>query len=361
MTLQKTTPVLIDWLSFSALTKGYDIKELQLIKLDYGTSVFSCIEEIFIDHERIATITSVPYSKVLDEHIHIIKLDNWVLYSDKFMSYYSLIAKELQLVSIKISRIDICKDFNYFTDKRKPDNFIKAFLAGSVRKLGKSKFSVWGETNMLLSYDYLSIGKKSSPINVYLYNKSKELQQVKNKPHIRNKWEEYGLDDEKNIFRLEISIKKSDVKLVDRESGAFIEFGIKELFDQDILEDLYRTLLYKYFRFKHYTGKTNISRENDVILFEKEEYQQITWELVKGLESNRSDKIFLKKLDTMYSELRTEDVILFNAIEKLRNVFAERKHLIKYLDNKVTPNTLEMMERPDYFAAKLKQESLDIH
>lgn len=352
------TPTLIDWLSISGTTSGYSLKTFDIIKLDFGTSVFATIEEVYQNKERIATITSKPYSSIIREDLHIIKFDNWVLYSNDFIKLYSTLVFELNLEKVGISRIDLARDFNTFLNKRKPDKLIKDFLSGSVVKLGKSKYSVWGETNKVLTYDYLSFGKKSSKVNVYLYNKSTELNQVKNKPHIRHKWQEYNLNENEPVFRLEISIKQKDIDMINKSSGEVVKFDITKIFLQEEIEKLYKLLLNKYFHFKKFTNQKNVTREEDIILFKDCTFDNIIWEPVKSLESNRSDKIFLKKLDTMYSELRTDDLQLFDAIEKLRDVFTNRKNLTGYLYDKITPSTKLMLEHPSYFAPELKKNAL---
>lgn len=354
------TPVLIDWLSISGKTKGFQFEKFKCIKLDYGTSVFSRLEEIYYKTERIASVSSVPYSDIIHKDLHIVKLDNWVLYSDEFITIYSDLITELRLKNVALSRIDICRDFNYFFNKRDPSNLIRGFLSGKLIKLGKSKYSVWGETDRYLTYDYLSFGKKSGNINIYLYNKSKELLQVKNKPHIVNKWNQFDLDLKRPSYRLEISIKMKGISLINKNTGENKIFDIEHIFLQDKLEELYTVLLSKYFHFKTYTGQKNISREISVILFDQMEFDEIIWEADKSLESNRSDKIFLKKLDTMYSELRSDDFALFESIEKLREVFSYRKNLTSYLSERITPNTLMMLAHPGYFEPEMKKLALEV-
>lgn len=359
MAKYQSTPVLIDWLSISGKSTGYQLESLQVVKLEHGTSVFSCIEEIFRKSKRIATVTSHAYSEIIDKNLLIVKFDNWVLYDEKFWTIYSDIIEELRINSVKISRLDICKDFNYFYNKRNPKNLIKGFLTGDLIKLGKSKYSVWGETNERLTYDYLSFGKKSSTLNVYLYDKSKELNQVKNKPWVRNKWVQYDLDQQLPVYRLEFSIKKSEIGLINKTTGEEVKFTVNDIFIEESLNLLFDTLLSKYFHFKIYSGNSNVSREISVKLFENETFDEIAWEVEDSLETNRSDKIFLKKLDNLYSELRTDDLALFKAIENIRNVFSTRKNLTEYLEDKITPATLLMLEHPAYFAPDLKKKAIN--
>lgn len=353
-----STPVLIDWLSLSGLTKEYKLEKCKIKKLEYGTSVFARVEELFLSGERIATITSLPYSPVIKEDLIIIKLDNWVLYSTEFIVIYGIILKELNIREEKISRIDICKDLVTFYKKRKPSNLIKYFLSGNLLKVGKSKYCTIGDTDRTLTYDYLSFGRKASNLNVYLYNKSRELQEVQNKQHIQNKWTENNFEKDLPVYRLEFSLKKSNITLINKTSGENLKFDITRIFIQEDLEILYETLIMKYFHFRKNTGQKNASREESIRLFNEEYHDSIIWEIEKGLETNRSDKIFLKKLDNMYSELRSDDLQLFKAIEKLREEFSNRKNLSEYLEEKLKPATLLLLEEPDYFKPELKKKAL---
>ena len=355
MKVTNQTNVMIDWLSISGKSDNFKLKEISQIKLDYGTSVFKEIIELFYKKNRVATVSRKPYSSVLDVKLLIVKFDNYLLYDTDFIKVYSLILRELRIKEEKISRLDIAKDFNYFLNNKHPETFIKDFLSQKIRKLKNSKFSVWGETKTELNYDYLSFGKKSSPVNVYLYNKSKELNQVKNKPWIRKMWIDSKLKPNQNIYRLEFSIKKSGLNFMNKSTGEELNFDIKNIFIQKDINQLYFILMSKFFRFKILTGQKNISREKDVKFFGNEYSDDIKWFDKEPITTNRADKIFLKKLDNLYSELRLEDLELFKALEKLKNVFLDKKHLYRYYDDKIKPQTLEMLERPDYHAKKIKK------
>ena len=353
----KSTQVLIDWLSISGTSRGIQEVKTKKVILPFGTSVFSRIEEIYYENERLATVTSKPHSSIIDEDLHIVKLDNWVLYSDNFYNLFELIIQETRIYNYKISRIDIAKDFNTFYYNLLPQNLIKGFLSGKYLKLGKSKYSVFGETNKTLTYDYLSFGRKGSPINAYLYNKSHEMQQVTFKPHIVNRWSENGLDIKKDVYRLEFAIKQSELSFVNINSGENFTFDIKNLFDQEMLENLYLWMMSKFFRLKINTGQKNISREENLVLFKYNEFDTIQWEQAKPMVTNRADKIFLRKLDTLYSELRNSDTKIFQAVEMLRDNFAKTKHLEYYLEKKIRPETEQKMEHPSYFQPELKKRS----
>ncbi len=354
-----STGILIDWLSISAKSKEFRFNKIKVIRLSFGTSVFKNIDELFYQGKRVATVTSKPYSSVINEDLIIIKFDNWLLYDARFIEIYGIILYETGGKDEKISRIDLCKDFNYFANGKHPENFIKDFVSGNVRKLTKSKFSLWGETKDRLNYDYLNIGRKGSPVNVYLYNKSKELRQVKFKSWIADQWIKSKLNVNKDVFRLEISVKKSDIGLIVKDTGEEFIFDIRHIFIEEDLLQLYKLLLYKFFRFKILTGQKNISREKDFIFFGDENPEFIQWDIINPITTNRSDKIFLKKIENLYSELRLDDLELFKSLEQLKNVFMKKKHLIRYYEDKLKPNTLDMITRPDYHNAKMKKKAID--
>lgn len=354
----KTTQVLIDWLSISGVSSGVYCTKTKLVKLDFGTSVFAQIEELYYKNERIATVTSKPHSSVLKSDLMIVKFDNWTLYSNDFYNIFELVIYETGLKDYKISRIDIAKDFNTFYYNLLPNTLIKNFLSGKFLKLGKSKYSVWGETNRFLTYDYLSFGRKASPVNSYLYNKSTELKQVKYKPHIVQQWVNNGLNVQKDVFRLEFSIKLPDIKLINVNTGETLNFNIDFIFVQEYLENLYLWMMSKFFRIKKNTNQKNISREPDVTLFKYQEFDSIIWEPIKRVETNRADKIFLRKLDTLFSEFRVDNKKLFDAIEVVRDNFAEIKNLKDYLEKNIIPQTEQKMKHPSYYKPELKEQSL---
>lgn len=352
------TPTLIDWLSISGKSRGIQKKLYKKVKLNFGTSVFQCIEELYHNSARIATITSRPHSHIIDPDLFIVKFDNWVLYSKDFYVYFENVIKEVGLYDYQISRLDIAKDFNRFHRGRKPANVIKGFLSGDFLKLGKSKYSVYGETNYTLTYDYLSFGRKSNPVNCYLYNKSSEMKQVKYKPHIVKKWQQAGLSSKEPVYRLEFCMKKSELNFINKDTGEDFNFNLSHIFLQDILEKLYIWMCSKYFRLKFNTGQKNISRERDLVLFQYAEFDNIIWEQVEPVETNRADKIFLKKLDTLYSELRDEDLHLFNAIETVTKSFSHKKNLRIWLKHKLRPEILDKLEHPSFYEPELKRDAM---
>lgn len=349
-----TTPTLIDWLSISGKSKGITIKKYKVVRLNYGSSVFKYIDELYSDNERIATVTSNPYSSVMDPDLFIVKFDNWVLYSDKFYNYFEDVIKEVGLYDYQISRLDVCKDFNFFYRSRCPAKLIKGILSEKYKRLGITKISYWGTNNRELTYDYLGFGRKSSLVAAYLYNKTLEMQQVKYKPWIVHKWKEHKLTSKSPVYRLEFAIKKAKLDFQNTVTGELFEFNIKDIFDQEKLEELYLLLLMKNFRIKFMTGQKNVSRERNLILFKKSDFDKIIWEPVKPLETNRADKIFLKKLDNLYSELREDDVQLFRQIESIKKVFQDKKNLNQFAKFKLKPDTLDRLKHPSYFGADLK-------
>lgn len=359
MSFYPSTPVLIDWLSISGKSRGIAVNKLKVVKLEYGTSVFKCIEELYYNSDRVATVASNPYSSVIDPDLFQVKFDNWLLYHTEFINLFGLIIKEVRLYDYKISRIDLCKDLNRFYRGLKPSKLIAGFMSAKYIKIGKSKYSVWGEVDRTLTYDYLSFGRKSSPVNSYLYNKSQEMKQVKYKPHIVNKWKEYGLTSGEDVYRLEISIKKPVISLVNKDTGENFVFDINRIFIQEELEQLFVYMCRKYFRFKINSGNKNITREKPVILFKVEEYDSMVWEPVAPVETNRADKIFIKKLDALYSELRLNDVQLFNKIHDIRDIFAKKKNLTEFMQHKVKPQVLRDIEHPAYHEPGLKAEYLE--
>lgn len=105
-----------------------------------------------------------------------------------------------------ISRVDICLDFLHFDDGKDPSEFLCQYAKGDYFKQHLSKISPHGvevvgsdfeghgiDGPYSRQYSSWKWGAPSSAISVKLYNKSKELAEVKEKSYIRKQWLAAGL------------------------------------------------------------------------------------------------------------------------------------------------------------------------
>lgn len=100
-----------------------------------------------------------------------------------------------------------------------------------------------------LIYTSTTWGSRSSGHQVQLYNKTLEMQQVKYKHHIAQRWAQYGLDLNRDIWRLEIRITKGAKLIQNLESGRTRFLDPRDMVLEEQLEQLFYDYAWKYFRF----------------------------------------------------------------------------------------------------------------
>jgi len=126
-------------------------------------------------------------------------------------------------------------------------------------------------------------------VSTKMYNKSLELEQVHDKPYIRQAWFECGLVDDPinmtkkqkngtvikpNVWRVEFSIKSSAQKwfVIEKQTGKKGKIGMPhtlEVYDTPAkLLTVFASLAQHYFHFKHYDENTRKDRCKDKILFD---------------------------------------------------------------------------------------------
>lgn len=208
------------------------------------------------------------------------------------------------------ARLDLCLDFQEFDNKMAPELFIKRYLCGSVLKMGKaSKFKVVGtQSDSQHIFESLRFGSLFSEISYYLYNKTKEMEQVHWKPWINNTWEKNKFDKHKDVWRLEFSVKSGNKILLDKSTGESKIIHSLESLLKDNMEIIYTTLREKYWQFKWNDGQVKKNRMRSLKLFKNSDYNFQISELEGTKDATRSTKIFIKKLEETATELRGSDI-----------------------------------------------------
>lgn len=319
----------LDWLQVNLRPKhdheGKFHSFYQVETLPNGTRHFRCVQEIFQHGVRIATCVSKPYSPVIDEKTHLIKFDNHILYQE---NVYEWIYRFLVLNSFEfkgISRLDISCDFHLFANGGHPEKFIKGYCTEKILKLGKSNFNVRGRQQWKNTFEYLRFGTNTSEISYYIYNKTQELKNVKDKPYIRDCWLKNGFDVNKDVWRLEFTIKSAQKVVINEGTGEQIDLKFLDVLKRENFARLFNTLLQNYFQFVKNDRTRNKSRMKHLKLFNLKTHEGDTLKEVTGKrDSGRSEKIFVKKLSQLNDELRGTDFetsiacndILYNYIEK---------------------------------------------
>lgn len=206
--------------------QGYSVKERE-----YGTPVYREMFTILDEWmEPIIEIRRNPKSQrgvqqfgVLDPDACHVRLTNRTCYYAEPVKFLQEFIERHGLAYQRISRIDICLDFERFDSQDEPQKFLQRYMAGRYAKINQANISchgkdLWDGRN----WNSISWGQQKSMIGTKLYNKTMELAEVHDKPYIRQAWKACGLVEDEisltkhdangkvynpQIWRLEFSIK----------------------------------------------------------------------------------------------------------------------------------------------------------
>lgn len=330
-----STPLSIDWLSVSCKANKERSQVPLFTTLKYSTRNFKKVEIVSYDNVPYCTMISEPASAIIPPDSVILKFENWLLYQPNFALLIDKIISDCGLTYKQINRLDLAIDFVHFANRYKPENLIKDFASGNIHHSGKAKFKIIGTTAVDNIFDYFRIGTGNSLISIYLYNKSKELREVKDKLHIRELWKDNGLDTGPDIWRLEVSLKSDTVKVLDMESGEIHPIDLVTVKDSVALSRLFRAAINGRFLFKRKSKDSNKSRWPVIQLFKdwsKIEHKTITTKYTTDV--TKMHKVALKKYVDFFKEVNISDP--FKRADFIEHIetYAHHYNLTKYLQEK---------------------------
>lgn len=319
----------IDWLQVNVRPLGKKLmclkKEHNLVDTGVNTKHFGKVQELYENDKRIATIVSEPYSEIMDKSTTIIKLDNHILYQKHLYDYVKNLLTDLCCTFHNFSRLDIAIDFNRFRANRCPERFITAVASKKIIPQRVGKISFDGSIKRVLDYEYMRIGTRNSDVIVYIYNKTRELDEKENKPWIRENWEQNELRTDIPVWRIEFSINNFNYAFVDRDTAEILEIDELAFLLMCRKDIVLHSLINQYFRFVIEDGQARKDRMKKVNMFgDMGEIRHL--EKINTFEaSNRSDKILIKQLHTTSNELRNNNKrISVNASSLMNHIILKK-------------------------------------
>ncbi|MEH6704726.1 MULTISPECIES: hypothetical protein [Galbibacter] len=250
--------------------KGFE-DNVKFEKADYGTRTHKDLYTVIIDDVKFSTLMFNPRSpKMLKDNVQI-KLENFLLYSYTLKELKNLLDTLIAVLGLKVnnvSRLDVCADFENSNEVF--ENVVRGVATSTLLISGRPKkvtnhgnfnepCNFHGTTRKgKLTYNGLSIGKKSSTRFLRIYNKSLEMEQVKYKHHIVDWWKNNGIKNE-NVWRFEYSLNSAFMKQYD------IKYD--DIWDENFVVKLLETAYNNHFELKYNTGKTEINKEKAFPLF----------------------------------------------------------------------------------------------
>lgn len=433
MSSSKIRCVNIDWLEVYCLEsnerfpcnaeyfrrQGYLVSERE-----YGTRVYKEMFTItneqgdpLIEIRRNPASGTSSFNGLTELSTHI-RLPNWMLYQSNPIDFLRDFLIKNDYIFVKIYRIDICYDFEFFDSGDLPARFARRYIERKYRKINQSELTAHAADNWsMFEWQSLSWGSRKSMVSTKMYNKTLELQQADNdKPWIKTCWMFHGLIDnpvsmtrsdgkgglyKPEIWRIEFSMK-ADARewlVIEMNNGKktrkqAIPHTLSMFDSKDKLWQRFQNLAQNYFRFKHTayisTSKSvsqfaleQVSSEHerklqrkdrcpDKILFHfntNNQYMQLSAAPAMS-KPNRNDEILRRRLEEYAARAidpkqRQAAELILSHIAKLSSLrfvpqgeSKEREALQKALSAKLGGDMRSALELIEYFKAILDDKTL---
>lgn len=309
MTTENKRCVNLDWLEVDVLEPHYGLdpdyfraQGFIVEEREYGTRVYEQMFTLYgTDGYPLLEVRRKPKTPLLSPQDVHLRLVNRTCYYDNAADIMDEFIRRYDYMFIRLTRVDICLDFEKFDRGDDPKAFLLRYLAGKYSKINQSNIHGHG-TDQWNGRDWNSIswGSPQSDIGTKMYDKTLELYDQTThawkKPYIRQAWKECGLVDDwmkctkhdkdgkeyqPRIWRVEFSIRSSvrNWFLIQRDGRAKNKQSIRndlEMYKgRDKLLTMFATLSLHYFRFKHYEPDVRKDRCKDKILFDWKEEQAV--------------------------------------------------------------------------------------
>lgn len=276
-----------------------------------GSKVWKDIFIVY-DNEgvEIGTLACHPHSDALNKMSGVLKYSNDLLYEADAVDRAFAAIKFLGLSYRGITRLDLAYDCNELFNGLQVESLVRGYLNGKYVKRGQNKWMLVGNSNYYAvptesgddvelytrKPDYLKTkaemqaerqqelrmfedmqatsckplmqpaldkltevpkflvgsltwGFRSNAIQVQIYDKSRELREVKFKKHIWQTWEQSGLDTSKPVYRIEIRIQNEGKHVVNLQTNKAFVLSAVDIITQGQIEQLFFDYAEKYFCF----------------------------------------------------------------------------------------------------------------
>lgn len=262
---------------------------------DYGTRVYKSMFTLddtngqpFIEVRRDPKSTGdIGIHQINECHL---RLHNRSCYYDNAAALMAEFITKYGYEFQRISRVDVCLDFERFDYGDLPAKFVERYLKHRYAKINQGNIHAHGTDEWAgQTWNSLSWGHPNSQVSTKLYNKTLQLAQVKDKPYIRWAWYECGLVDEPihctkkkpdgttytpDIWRVEFSVRSSVKRwFVIEQNGKRKDYrSIRNTLEmwtgREALWKMWASLAHHYFHFKKYQPNQRKDRCADKELFD---------------------------------------------------------------------------------------------
>lgn len=363
-----TRCVNLDWLEVHALEPPQQPRDavffrslgIEVVERAYGTRVYREMFTIKMRGHDFLEVRRNPYSQgyqglfAAEEcHLRLVNsacyLDNAVQLLQQFMSTYGYQFN-------RISRADICLDFETFDKGDDPARFVARYFKHVYAKINQGNIRAHGSDSWSgQSWNSLSWGSLTSDIGTKLYNKTLELYDPHTdsfkKPYIRYAWQQCGLVDDfhsctkqrpdgtsyrPQIWRVEFSIRSSVKKWfaieLDGKRKAYQSIrNTLDMYDsRPKLLTLFASLANHYFRFKY-------------VEYKRPRRSSIVSDALSAVQLDASHPLISKDDRQLQRKDRCRDKILFDFSGQQITYKVAREQIPQLLGDRVTEKPLNTL------------------
>lgn len=227
---------------------------------EYGTRVYKHVSEIRYLGVPFATLCYHPLSSmdaggIMRPTMCHIKLDNYWCYRDDWNEVLSHALRIFRIKPVGLTRLDIACDVQWFACGMYAADLAAGLIKRKYYKIHQSSWGAHGTDADKLSWNSLSFGSKSSPVFTRFYNKSKELEQVKDKQYIRECWNAVGFKPDRDVWRIEFALTDTGKRSIDTETGEVFDVPLSDIVDRRKVQDMFIRYASHYFDIRKNTGQ----------------------------------------------------------------------------------------------------------
>lgn len=345
----------LDWLEIHALEPAADPHDasffrragLDVQEREFGTRVY---KEMFTVCDRMGNqfveVRRNPYSVGFQglhspQECHL-RLVNAACYYEDAAARLQHFMDDFDYTFNRISRVDICLDFELFDRGDYPAKFLARYLRQTYSKINQGTITAHGADRWDGQvWNSVSWGSPTSAVGTKFYNKTMELYDQASgtykKPHIRYAWLKCGLIDDfhkvlkkkdggwytPQIWRVEFSIRSSVKNWVAIELNGEAKHyqSIRNTLDmydsREKLVTLFAALSQHYFHFKYYEKGQRKDRCRDKVLFDwggvqltyKVEHADVQRLLGEGKRQRKPYDTLAKKLREFQQSKPRQDIV----------------------------------------------------
>lgn len=274
--------VLEDYIGYPHDAEYFRAQGFRVSEREYGTPVYKEMFTVFSfeDDQPLIEVRRNPKSAigkqvngVLDPMAAHVRLTNRTCYLPNAAAIMQRFLEQYGFHFQRISRVDICLDFELFDYGDKPATFIDRYFRGKYAKINQANIRANGRDMWDgRLWNSVAWANPKSMIGTKFYNKTMELEQRADKPYIRQAWRAAGLVDDDlrlikferdgserkvDVWRVEFSIKSSTRKwfVIEDCSGRKTQLRSKpntlDIYQsKQTMLDLFFSLADHYFHFK---------------------------------------------------------------------------------------------------------------